>query len=138
MSSCGEGPWSCPDLLECDSVQDFEERINQIIAGNVKKSESVCYKNLLNLLKIQQLQLGADSKPATVKRAIVGSRDVEKDNSTKVHPPSNTSYHGDLHCLSTLLDQDVPLAFPGEVSVNMKLHPPNQPPAVGTGEYSAK
>jgi len=137
VSSCGEGLWPCPDLLECDSVQDFEEKINQIVAGNVKKSESVCYKNLLNLLKIQQLQLGAETKSTTMKRAIVGSRDVEKENSTKVQPPSNTSYHGDLHCLSALLDQDVPLAFPGEVSVNMKYPPPNHPPVVGNSNLAS-
>jgi len=128
VSSCGEG--SCPDLLECISLQDLEERVNQIKSGNVKRSESICYNNLLNLFQLQQLQPGADISSTPTKRAIIGSGAAEREFSSKIQPPSNSNLHGDLHCLSALLDQDVPLAFPGELPINLKISPQGHPPAV--------
>jgi len=128
VSSCSEG--SCPDLLECISLQDLEERVNQIKSGNVKRSESICYNNLLNLLQLQQLQPGAEISSTPMKRAIIGSGAAEREFSSKIQPPSNSNLHGDLHCLSALLDQDVPLAFPGELPINLKISPQGHPPAV--------
>ena len=133
---------STPDLLDCCIQEDIEERIRMIRSGTAKASEMTVFRNLMALLNFQQQSYDnhssevAVTKPASVpasvppRRAIVG---VGAKEGTKVTVGTGQSYYQDLQKLSSLLEQDCPIVFPGQQNVppvTVKMSPSQHPPAV--------
>ena len=127
-------------------MEDLEERLEDIKKGTAKSSEVTCLRNLDNLLDLQRLQ-GQDeapqvqahgsqsSKGQSQRRAIVGCGARE---SAGLFPAAPFSYRHDIQHLSSLLDQEVPLSFPGQMPpANIKLLPPGHPPDLDTRCMSA-
>jgi len=121
---------STPDLLDCLIMEDLEERILQIRAGVTKPSEIVCLKNLINLIDLQPSTSASTGfeqdglHPSSKMRAIIGtgSRDGVSAGASVVAPPSSDYYHQDIQRLQSLLEQEVPLTFPGQgIPLNIKL-----------------
>ena len=75
------------------------------------------------------------SKGPSQRRAIVGCGARE---SAGLFPAAPFSYRHDIQHLSSLLDQEVPLSFPGQMPpANIKLLPPGHPPDLDTRCMSA-
>ena len=112
-----------PDLLDCLIMEDLEERILQIRAGVTKPSEIVCLKNLIDLADLQPsssgLQHSEGPNDTSKKRAIIGTGSRDEG---VIAPPSTDYYHQDIQKLHSLLEQEVPLTFPGQsIPLNIKL-----------------
>merc|ERR1719436_2089565 len=135
-----------PDLLDCLIMEDLEERLEDIKKGTAKSSEVTCLRNLVNLLDLQRLQGQEEatkvqvhgsqsSKGQSQRRAIVGCGARE---SAGLFPAAPFSYRHDIQHLSSLLDQEVPLSFPGQMPpANIKLLPPGHPPDLDNKYRSA-
>ena len=127
---------STPDLLDCCIQEDLEERVRMIRSGTAKPNEMTVLRNLMALLNFQQHYVSnvAVQKPAPApsipsRRAIVGVG--AKDGGTKVS--TGVSYYQDLQRLSSLMEQDCPIIFPGQQNVppvTLKISPSQHPPAV--------
>ena len=130
-------------------MEDLEERLEDIKKGTAKSSEVTCLRNLVNLLDLQRLQCQQDeapqvqvqstqsSKGQSQRRAIVGCGAKPRE-SAGLFPAAPFSYRHDIQHLSSLLDQEVPLSFPGQMPpANIKLLPPGHPPDLDTRSRSA-
>ena len=112
---------STPDLLDCLIMEDLEERILQIRAGVTKPR--ICLKNLIDLADLQPsssgLQHSEGPNDTSKKRAIIGTGSRDEG---VIAPPSTDYYHQDIQKLHSLLEQEVPLTFPGQsIPLNIKL-----------------
>ena len=112
-----------PDLLDCLIMEDLEERILQIRAGVTKPSEIVCLNNLIDLADLQPSSSGFKHPEGldstSKKRAIIGT---ESRDEGVIAPPSCDYYHQDIQSLHSLLEQEVPLTFPGlSIPLNIKI-----------------
>ena len=127
-------------------MEDLEERLEDIRRGTAKSSEVTCLRNLVNLLDLQRIQ-GQDeapqvrgtlsSKGQSQRRAILGCGAKPRE-SAGLFPAAPFSYRHDIQHLSSLLDQEVPLSFPGQMPpANIKLLPPGHPPDLDTKYRSA-
>ena len=129
-------------------MEDLEERLEDIKKGTAKSSEVTCLRNLVNLLDLQrlqgqeeapqvQVQSTQSSKGQSQRRAIVGCGAKPRE-SAGLFPAAPFSYRHDIQHLSSLLDQEVPLSFPGQMPpANIKLLPPGHPPDLDTRSRSA-
>ena len=135
-----------PDLLDCLILEDIEERVTQIRNGTAKPSELICLNNLMMLLNIQQLSsleaettsdmtrrpVIEDPAPGRGRRAILGSGSRRRDDE------GQENYYQDMQRLASLMEQEVPLAFPGQTTssppVNIKHSPAQHPPAVNIAQ----
>ena len=83
----------------------------------------------------RQVRGTQSSKGPSQRRAIVGCGARE---SAGLFPAAPFSYRHDIQHLSSLLDQEVPLSFPGQMPpANIKLLPPGHPPDLDTKYRSA-
>ena len=132
-----------PDLLDCLMLEDFEERVRQIRCGGAKPSEMICLNNLMKQLNIQQLEstsarmrrpVTEDLAPGGGLRAIIGAGSRRRDH----HGSGSENYFQDMQSLTSLMEQEVPLAFPGQTTssppVNIKHSPAQHPPAVNIAQ----
>ena len=132
-----------PDLLDCLMLEDFEERVRQIRCGGAKPSEMICLNNLMKQLNIQQLEstsarmrrpVTEDLAPGGGLRAIIGAGSRRRDH----HGSGSENYFQDMQSLTSLMEQEVPLAFPGQTTssppVNIKHSPAHHPPAVNVAQ----
>ena len=113
-----------PDLLDCLDLEELEERLMVLKMEGSSSSEVHYLDNLLKLLDLQSQWKGED---------IVGGElaQVEGWRERGEEQQGSSSFPTQVSSLNSFIEQEVPLAFPGQilpvVSVPTEVSPPLRP-----------
>lgn len=120
-----------PDLLDCLVLEDLEERLMVLKRQGSSSSEVHYLENLLKLLDLQSQWNGEDIFGEEVALVEDSGRTGEGWGDRGVEPQGCSSFPTQVCSLNSFMEQEVPLAFPGQIlpvaSVSPEVPPPPRP-----------